>query len=268
MLIWVSALHCEAKPVIDHYRLKKSADHHAFDLYQNNDIVCIISGIGKIAVAAATAWAAALFCSRSNIAWINLGIAGSASDSVGGLFWINKITDQSDHHYFPVPTFKSSLEPRCCLTLNEPGNDYHADYLIDMEASAFFTTATRFSSAELVHCLKVISDNQDQPPSRDKAAISLLIQNCIKPITDFAEKLQALCEPFKQLDIEAATWKSIIEQAHFSQTQQVQLRSALRFLMARQRSASTLASFIHGLTKSRDILAKLDQLRLEESRNL
>ncbi len=195
MLIWVSALRCEAKPVIDYYRLKKSADHRAFDLYQNNDIVCIVSGIGKTAVAAATAWAAALFHANSNMAWINLGSAGSASDPVGSLFWINKITEQPDLYYAPVPTFNTDLESRSCMTLNEPGSDYHSDHLFDMEASAFFTTATRFSSTKLVHCLKVISDNRNQPPLRDKAAISLLIQNHIEAIANFAEKLQTLCEP-------------------------------------------------------------------------
>jgi len=190
MLIWVSALHCEAKPVIDYYRLKKSADHHAFDLYQNEDIACVVSGIGKIAVAAATGWVAALFHDRSNIVWINLGSAGADKDAVGEIFWIHKISDFSDRHYFPVPTFKTGFESRSCLTLDQASTDYHQDCLLDMEASAFFSTATRFSSAELVQCLKVISDNQHQPPSRNKAVLSHLIQSQIESITAFAEKLR------------------------------------------------------------------------------
>ena len=55
MLIWVSALHCEAKPVIDFYRLKKSHEDNAFDLYRGDGMACIISGTGKIASSAACA---------------------------------------------------------------------------------------------------------------------------------------------------------------------------------------------------------------------
>ena len=55
MLIWVCALHCEAKPVIDYYRLSKSHDDNAFDLYQSDRMICVISGSGKLASAAATA---------------------------------------------------------------------------------------------------------------------------------------------------------------------------------------------------------------------
>ena len=66
-VIWVSALHCEAKPVIDYYRLKKSHDDNAFDLYRGDDMLCIISGVGKIASAAACAWiASGLFTVKWN----------------------------------------------------------------------------------------------------------------------------------------------------------------------------------------------------------
>ena len=267
MLIWVSALHCEAKPVIDYYRLKKAASYHAFDLYQNQDMACVISGMGKTAVAAATGWVAALFHDRSDKTWINLGSAGAASDLVGELFWVDKITDQSDRGFFPVPTFKHDLPSRSCLTLDEPSTEYPDDFLLDMEASAFFATATRFSSAELAHCLKVVSDNQDHPQSRDKATISQLIQNQISSITSFADKLKVLGENLSQYEIDATTWKAITEQAHFSQTQQIQLRNTLRFLQTRMHK-DNLVTEVNGLSNSRDILSKLDQLRLEESRNL
>ena len=80
MLIWVCALHCEAKPVIDFYRLKKSHDDTAFDLYRGDDMVCIISGTGKVASSAACAWLAARYADAASLAWINLGIAGAAHD--------------------------------------------------------------------------------------------------------------------------------------------------------------------------------------------
>ena len=78
MLIWVCALHCEAKPVIDFYRLKKSHDDTAYDLYRGQDMACIVSGPGKLASAAATAWIAGRQQQTASLTWINLGCAGAA----------------------------------------------------------------------------------------------------------------------------------------------------------------------------------------------
>ena len=137
MLVWVVALHCEAKPVIDYYGLKKSASHHAFDVYLKDNMHCIISGIGKIAAAAATAWIAGLNRHKHPIAWINLGTAGSSAHSMGAAVSIFKISDSdSNRNFYPVPIFDSGLEPAHCHTLGKPSIDYHPHQIFDMEASA------------------------------------------------------------------------------------------------------------------------------------
>lgn len=191
MLIWVAALHCEAKPIIDFYRLKKSPRQNAFDLYQKPDMQCVISGIGKIASAAATAWVAALNHQQSSICWINLGTAGAASAPVGEIYWLNKITDsQSNRSYSPVPTFTIELQSKSCISLDQSSTNYHSNAIYDMEASAFFATASRFSTAEMVHSLKVISDNQQYQTGYDKPAVSKLIQKQLAVINGFVENLR------------------------------------------------------------------------------
>lgn len=269
MLIWIAALHCEAKPVIDFYRLKKLPASRGFDLYQNDDICCVISGIGKISAAASTAWVAALQPPQTSIAWINIGIAGAANHEIGSAFWINKITCQStQQHYYPVPTFTSGFNTSTCTTLNEPSSEYQSESLFDMEASGFFSTATRFSSAELIHCLKIVSDNQHQQTGRDKAAISELINQHIESIDSFARRLQALNQHCMNLQVSDADWHSILDQARFSVTQQAQLKTVLRFLLSRDYDIETLRQKIAGYTASRDILEQLNQIRIDESRNL
>ena len=195
MLIWVVALHCEAKPIIDHYRLKKSAEHRAFNLYYNDKMLCVISGIGKTCAAAATAWAAGLRRTSASICWINLGVAGGADHSIGDIFRLSKITEkQNDRIYYPLSAFHSDLKTASCISLDQASIDYHPADLYDMEASAFFSTAIRFSSAELVHSLKIIGDNREQPPERDKSIVSALVSEQIRPITGFAESLITLNE--------------------------------------------------------------------------
>ncbi len=269
MLIWITALHCEAKPVIDFYRLKKSPAHRGFDLYQNDDMCLVVSGIGKTSAAAATAWVAALLPSYTSIAWINLGIAGAAIQDIGSAFWIHKITSESPRqHYFPVPTFTTGFDSSACTTLDEASNEYHPETLFDMEASGFFSTATRFSSAEFIHCLKIVSDNQDQQPGFDKAVISAQINQHIDSIDKFAKKLEMLNQQSINLKISDTDWHSILDRARFSMTQQAQLKTVLGFLLNRDFDAETLIRQVSGLSSSRDILKQLNQIRLDESRNL
>jgi purine-nucleoside phosphorylase len=277
MLIWVAALHCEAKPVIDFLRLKKSHYHHAFDLYQSDNMCCIVSGIGKLNVAAATAWVAALHQQSRSIAWINIGTAGSQSYAIGSAWSINKITDiESGHSYYPAPLINSQLPSEQCQTHNQPDNQYHPQSLSDMEASAFFATATRFSSAELIHCIKVVSDNNVTPCSRNKNEVSQLIQQNIKPIVEFSQTLTALNQQIAQMAIAEPDWQRFLAAAHFSQTQKTQLKNCLRFLFSQGDSIDALMAIISTAvgtnassdSNSQSILNCLAQRRIDLSRNL
>lgn len=273
MLIWVAALHCEAKPVIDFYRLKKSHDHHAFDIYQSEGMCCIVSGIGKLNAAAATAWIAAIHQYSRSIAWINIGTAGSQSYDVGSAWSINKITDiESGHPYYPVPLINSQLPPEHCQTHRQPDSEYDSQSLSDMEASAFFSTATRFSSAELIHCIKVVSDNRETPCSRKKNEISQLIQQNIKAITEFSQGLLQLNQQVENIGISEPDWQRFLSQAHFSQTQKIQLKNCLRFLLSQGDSVGSLmTNFSSGRAEgnnSQSILSYLEQRRIDRSRSL
>lgn len=277
MLIWVAALHCEAKPVIDFFRLKKSHDHHAFDIYRSEDMCCIVSGIGKLNAAAATAWIAALHQKSRSIAWINIGTAGSQSYAIGSAWSINKITDiESGHRYYPVPVINSQLRSEHCETHNQPDDQYQLSSLSDMEASAFFGTATRFSSAELVHCIKVVSDNSETPCNRDKSKVSQLIQQNIKAITEFSQGLVQLNMKIEKMGISESDWQRLLSQAHFSQTQKSQLKNSLRFLLSQGDSIDSLMTNFNsgsGINpdigkNSQAILSFLEQRRIDRSRNL
>jgi nucleoside phosphorylase len=203
MLVWVVALHCEAKPIIDFYHLKKSKSHRTFDLYQQGNIKCVVSGIGKKACTAATAWVAALNHDNRSIAWINLGTAGSAHHHIGTALLIHKISeDGSNRHFYPIPSIDSGFESGHCLTRNKPSTDYHPQQLFDMEASAFFDTATRFSSAKLVQCVKIVSDNPSHQTGKNKARISELIHQHIDQLAHLALQLQTMNEKIARLEIE------------------------------------------------------------------
>jgi nucleoside phosphorylase len=193
MLIWVCAMHCEAKPVIDFYRLKKSHDDNAFDLYRGDNMACIVSGIGKLASAAASAWIAARHDDAASIAWINLGIAGAATDEPGAIFTLNQVIDaDTGQRYYPAPGADSGLPGRACLTLSQPSEEYRENYLFDMEASGFMYSALRFSSAELTQSIKIVSDNHDHKTGKDRPRVSALIHQHIDLIDQQATGLLLL----------------------------------------------------------------------------
>lgn len=195
MLIWMCALHCEAKPVIDCFHLKKSyrrtsLDHYRFDHYKSDNMSCIVSGMGLIQMAAATAWAAAMHHDQDNLCWINLGIAGARSLALGTTVITSEVTQSncpSAIYSIPLVQHDFLLKPVISQIAQQP--HYHDHALFDMEAYAFFQTASHFTSLELCQSVKVISDNDLNPPDRDKARISKLIANNMAPISVYALQL-------------------------------------------------------------------------------
>lgn len=269
MLIWVCALHCEAKPVIDHYRLKKSRADTGFDLYLGASQACVISGIGRIASAAATAWAAARFAPEAPLAWINLGTAGSAEHPLGTAFVLNQVIDnESDRRYYPVPLGRSTLAGAACISLAKPSAAYREGYLFDMEASGFLPSALRFSSAELTRCIKVVSDNRERQTGKNKREISALIEANLEALRQQAEQLRALRDELAQREIDPEAWRRITALAHFSQTRQSRLRGLLRYLLAHEHSTESLLERLAGHSSSAAIIAALERLSHDDSETL
>lgn len=269
MLIWVCAMHCEAKPVIDFYRLKKSHENNAFDIYQGDEMTCIVSGIGKLASAAATAWVAARHDQQTSIAWINLGTAGAADEEVGAIFALNKVMDaDSGQRYYPAPGAASVMAGRACLTLSTASEDYQANTLFDMEASGYLYSALRFSSAELTQGIKVVSDNRDHKTGKNRSRTSTLIHQHMALIDQQATGLMALNQEIRGLAISTESWQQLTSLAHFSQTQKNRLRVLWRYLQQRHPNPETLMHKLDSCGSSKAIIETLEELSHQDSAGL
>jgi nucleoside phosphorylase len=191
-----TALPSEAKPIVDYFRLKKDTRVTPFAVY-NNDFVCLtVTGIGKNAMSAGVAYTQALFSSSSNQALLNVGIAGHRSHLLGSLFLAHKIIDlESQRHFYPPIIFKPPCPTDSLQTAVRPQLSYDHAYLCDMEASAFYETAARFTSGEFIQCLKIISDNALMPVEKiNTKQVSALIEQHLPTISLLIDEVKSLTE--------------------------------------------------------------------------
>jgi adenosylhomocysteine nucleosidase len=222
-----TALPCEAKPLIDAYKLKKDTSVHAFNIFRNDEIVLTVTGIGKTSMAAGVAYSQALFPS-SNPICLNLGIAGHQEYLVGSLFLADKITDnETGRHYYPPLTFTPPCPTSELITFAKPQAAYPDSALCDMEASSFYETAIRFSTGELCQCIKVISDNAALPASQIQAQkVSLLIHDQLPAIKQVVAELTRLsCSLPANGD--KVLFQLIGTRYRFSVSEQIQLTKSL-----------------------------------------
>lgn len=159
------ALHCEAKPIIDAYQLKKVCSK-PFDHYMGNSndaqkIELIVTGIGALAMATAVGWVGAIEHASQRV-WLNVGTAGHASRELGELVLIHGVGDEVlQRSHYPAFVAKWNGPTDAVLSVSAPSTEYPGGAAVDMEAYAFFNSALRFSDSELVQSMKAISDNQE-----------------------------------------------------------------------------------------------------------
>lgn len=155
----VTALYSEAKPLIDFFNLIKHDDPY-FPIFQNNQIILIVSGIGKINAAIATTYLLANRKTNPKLV-LNLGICGSsyATHQIGELFEIKKIIDQSSSKVIHL-TDKNLFQTATLACFDTPQNDPSKlqNRLIDMESFGFYQSSKKFLKSDAIHLIKVVSD--------------------------------------------------------------------------------------------------------------
>lgn len=230
MLNIVVALKCEAKTIIQHYGLKHVPGKHPFPVYEKDGIALTISGPGKVAAAAATAVIYTMFGESSNIGWLNLGIAGHKSRSLGQGVLANKITDKaSNRNWYPPIVFTPPCESENLITVDQVENQYQKNAVYEMEASGFYETASRFSTAELVHSYKVISDNTDYSTKNiTEESVKQLIKTNLEEIDAIFQEINYLSASLQSIERLPQSYEKISERWHFSVYQKGELRRLLK----------------------------------------
>jgi adenosylhomocysteine nucleosidase len=258
------ALNCEAKPLIQAWRLKSQPQKQPFAIYRNNDIVVVISGVGKIAMAGAVAYTMAQFPDIAQPILLNFGIAGHGQQALGSCFLADKITDaDAQRCFYPQIPFHAPCRTLPLITLSRADADYADDNLRDMEASAFYEIAVKFSSSELIHCLKVVSDNAESAIENiNEDMVAAWVQACLASVDDVISALATLRRALPV--IESELYRQLLGQFHFTATNAAKLRALLNRWQVLNRDETFHLSETNA-GNARELLVWLER-QLEEKR--
>ncbi|MEE9446992.1 MAG: hypothetical protein V3V09_03480 [Arenicellales bacterium] len=189
-LMIVTALMAEAVPIIDAYKMrkepKKPGYHHYSVSTPAGPIELLVCGLGTQQMREGLEGFFRIQTTlkledTQEIIWINIGVAGALSHSLGELLWVGAIGETE------IARLPQTAEQIRVISLDTPSIDYKVNTLFDMEAETFLDVVMQYSThlkpQRRVFCAKVVSDNQQAPlvemsvKSRKKWLSALLQKN-------------------------------------------------------------------------------------------
>lgn len=230
MMRLLVALAPEARPLIDHFRLRRRAGTDAYPIYENDAMSLVVSGVGRVRAAAAVAYLHALYGPVANVPWLNIGIAGDGTRAVGTGVLAHRIRDAATQKgWYPPLIFTPPCETTEVLTVDAPMRAYPDGYAVDMEAAGFYPTACQFSTAELVHCYKIVSDNKDTPMEAVSAkATKALVAQKLDVIETLVDEVRRLSTHLSRVNADPPAYDDFLRRCHFTVTERHRLRELLR----------------------------------------
>ena len=163
MIYIFSAFYAEAKNIIDHYGLKKekSPEMVRFDVFANDSIRLVITGVGEINAAAAVSNIGGAYGISPDDEILNVGCgAGFSSDiCLGSIFLGNKLTEQmTGRTFYPDMLMKANFRECEIVTVARVLNEGCDSVVYDMEAAAVYQAAAFFVGPHRMHFIKLVSD--------------------------------------------------------------------------------------------------------------
>lgn len=254
----VTALPSEARPWIDHYRLSP-VQGSPLRLYRGNGVALVVSGIGASACTAATGFLAGVIGSSGPCVWLNVGIAGHADFPRGEAVVVAKSDDAAGRGaYYPSLPVRTALPRAECITVDKVETDYATKALYDMECSGFFAAASRFAILDLVHSVKVVSDNPGQGvEDLDRHMVTSLIAARLRSILDgLVDPLLALARELHE-ETAAVDLSPFTTRWHFSVANQHRLRRLASDWRAVHGGASPDAARFWDCESASEVMARM-----------
>ena len=212
MIYVMMALYQEAHGLIRELELKKNTAYAPFEVFDNESagIRLVVTGVGEIAAAAATAAVCARDGADAADFLVNIGCCAAGGcepadrdmDSgygaahaaqIGDLYVCHKITEQATGKtFYPDILYRHPWKERELVTGMQPLQRAAAHgALYDMEAAAVYQAGIRFFSPDRMLFLKVVSDFGIAGQERMTAeALTGLLEQHVKEVAAFLTNLR------------------------------------------------------------------------------
>ncbi len=233
-LCLVTALPSEAAPWAEHFCLK-SQGGGPLRVWTGDDVALVAGGVGRAATATAVGYLAGRVGAGRETVWLNAGIAGHPKAERGSLFQVARCVDPGGGSDILASLPVAARLPRAtCVSVARAETRYPQDALYDMEAYGFFEAAARFSFIDLVHAVKVVSDNRSQGVAGiDRKLVRDLLASHVPGICrELLQPLKALAGELRE-KARLPELAGYLERWHFSVTRHNQLRALARDFRAR-----------------------------------
>ena len=230
MIHFIVATSSESKLIVKKLNLKKINSSSGFDFFYNENFSLTITGLGKINSALGVAHTFFKFKGLSNNVWINIGLAGHEKEKIGTLILVDKIYDKETQKSMYPFFFKNYKIKRLnCTCYAKPSFNYD-NSLSDMESSGFFLSANKYSTKEIIHSLKIISDNKyDKIDFKNTAVIDKIFEKNFDQTIAFVNDLKNLWQRKfeKQNDIKNKIEQEI-QDLKYTFSEKIQLKNLLK----------------------------------------
>lgn len=262
MIYVVTALYQEAHGFIRELELKKNTAYAPFEVFDNESagIRLVVTGVGEIAAAAATAAVCARDGADAADFLINIGCCAAAEGAAGGcepadrdmdsgygeanaaqigdLYVCHKITEQATGKtFYPDILYRHPWKERELVTGMQPLQRAAAHgALYDMEAAAVYQAGIRFFSPDRMLFLKVVSDFGIAGQERMTAeALTGLLEQHVKEVAAFLTNLREAADEEETLrndgilQEDEAVLERLFAALHCSQTMRASARQYITY---------------------------------------
>lgn len=257
MIYVMMALYQEAHGLIRELELKKNTAYAPFEVFDNESagIRLVVTGVGEIAAAAATAAVCARDGADTADFLVNIGCCAAGGcepadrdmDSgygaahaaqTGDLYVCHKITEQATGKtFYPDILYRHPWKERELVTGMQPLQRAAAHgALYDMEAAAVYQAGIRFFSPDRMLFLKVVSDFGIAGQERMTAeALTGLLEQYVKEVAAFLTNLREAADEEETLrndgilQEDEAVLERLFAALHCSQTMRASARQYITY---------------------------------------
>lgn len=292
MIYVMMALYQEAHGLIRELELKKNTAYAPFEVFDNESagILLVVTGVGEIAAAAATAAVCARDGADAADFLVNIGCCAAGGcepadrdmDSgygaahaaqIGDLYVCHKITEQATGKtFYPDILYRHPWKERELVTGMQPLQRAAAHgALYDMEAAAVYQAGIRFFSPDRMIFLKVVSDSGVAGQERMTAeALTGLLEQHVKEVAAFLTNLREAADEEETLrndgilQEDEAVLEQLFAALHCSQTMRASARQYITYaaLTGYDWKAELKEWYARGLLPCKD--RREGKVRLEE----